>query len=303
LSSFALNALLLSTVKDPNTGTWNHASQNGSSQTRSGEGASTDYVINYGEMVMVHYPRVSNANPLSFTLGGSGYTPQDPKSISTASTFKYEEKSNYLPVFVELQSAQETREAMPIELGIMVNGVCKGAAVITDSLVMIPTYVIGDSTNFDEAEVEFVLHYGENRGDREQTVSQYAVKTGEAQNYYCSKLNFADGSYLHYVSLKEEDRNTPPAYLTKLSQNFPNPFNPSTTIKYSLGTDGPVSVDIYNVRGQRIRTLVDENQIAGNHQVVWNGLDNSNRQVSSGIYFCRMSTNGKTEMKKMLLLK
>jgi photosystem II stability/assembly factor-like uncharacterized protein len=85
--------------------------------------------------------------------------------------------------------------------------------------------------------------------------------------------------------------------------NYPNPFNPTTTVQYSLDVGGPVAIDIYNMRGQRVCTLLHENQAAGKHRVTWNGVDSSNQPVSSGVYFCRLTANGKTELKKMLLLK
>ncbi|UCE25440.1 MAG: T9SS type A sorting domain-containing protein, partial [Candidatus Zixiibacteriota bacterium] len=86
-------------------------------------------------------------------------------------------------------------------------------------------------------------------------------------------------------------------------QNYPNPFNPSTTIMYSLQERARVTVDVYNVLGQRVRRLIDETQPAGNHSVIWNGDDNSGGQVASGFYFYRVKAGDKIDNKKMLLLK
>jgi hypothetical protein len=93
-----------------------------------------------------------------------------------------------------------------------------------------------------------------------------------------------------------------------LSQNYPNPFNPSTMIKYGLPVDSRVTVEIYNVIGQRIRTLISDNQTAGYHTAEWNGLNNDGQQLSSGIYFLRMSAKGANgtsfnEVRKMMLMK
>ncbi len=91
--------------------------------------------------------------------------------------------------------------------------------------------------------------------------------------------------------------------VTELSGNYPNPFNPETTISYSLKSEEHVVIDIYNIRGQKVKTLVDEQQTAGYHTVVWNGRDSNDRSVASGVYFSRMRTGKFTSAKKMILLK
>jgi len=96
---------------------------------------------------------------------------------------------------------------------------------------------------------------------------------------------------------------TKPTYVTALQPNYPNPFNPVTTIAYSMAEAGHASVKVYNVRGQLVRTLVDGPCEAGNHSVVWNGRDNDNRAVSSGVYFYRLEAPGLTRVRKALLLK
>jgi len=83
----------------------------------------------------------------------------------------------------------------------------------------------------------------------------------------------------------------------------PNPFNPQTTIGYSLVTPAHVSIGVYNIRGQLVKTLVNDAQDAGEHTVCWNGRDNAGRTCSGGVYLCRLNTAGATVTKKMLLLK
>ncbi|MFZ4621871.1 MAG: FlgD immunoglobulin-like domain containing protein, partial [Bacteroidota bacterium] len=94
----------------------------------------------------------------------------------------------------------------------------------------------------------------------------------------------------------------------KLEQNYPNPFNPSTTINYQLPEDGSVKIVIYNMLGQVVRTLVNEVQSAGYYSMVWNGSDESDRKVSTGVYIYRIEAYGPqnkrfTEVKKMLMIK
>ncbi len=91
--------------------------------------------------------------------------------------------------------------------------------------------------------------------------------------------------------------------ITKLEGNYPNPFNPETVIRFSLKEAAPVRITIYNVKGQAIRQLVQDNLAAGNHRVIWNGKDNNGRSVSSGVYLYRMETPAYSRTLKMMLMK
>lgn len=90
---------------------------------------------------------------------------------------------------------------------------------------------------------------------------------------------------------------------TSLSKNYPNPFNPSTTIKYELSKAGMVSLVIYDLKGAEVKTLVQEHQEASYHNVLWNGFNNSGQSVASGRYLLKMSAPGYTETITMTLLK
>ena len=88
-----------------------------------------------------------------------------------------------------------------------------------------------------------------------------------------------------------------------LSQNYPNPFNPSTEISFSLPVKSQVSLVIYNMLGQQVRSLVNTTLSAGEHRVVWDGTEASGKPVASGIYLYRLEAGGKAMSKKMELLK
>jgi hypothetical protein len=90
---------------------------------------------------------------------------------------------------------------------------------------------------------------------------------------------------------------------TELKSNYPNPFNPTTEISYSLNKAGKVSIEIYNVRGQRVRTLVNDTMSAGKHKVSWHGKDQNNKSVASGLYFYRMTMSNYSNTRKMMLMK
>jgi flagellar hook assembly protein FlgD len=88
-----------------------------------------------------------------------------------------------------------------------------------------------------------------------------------------------------------------------LLQNFPNPFNPETTIQYNLSESADVTLQIYNVVGQVVRTLVAERQAAGRYRVQWSGSDDRGVPVSSGIYFYKVSAGKFQDVRKLMLLK
>ena len=88
-----------------------------------------------------------------------------------------------------------------------------------------------------------------------------------------------------------------------LSQNYPNPFNPETTIHFTIPHPSHVRVAIYNITGGLVKTLVNNIADAGYHSVNWDGTDERNQRVGSGVYFYRMETDNLRKTKKMLLLK
>jgi len=88
-----------------------------------------------------------------------------------------------------------------------------------------------------------------------------------------------------------------------LHQNYPNPFNPTTTINYSLKENSKVSLNIYNIKGQKVKQLVRNQLSAGQHSVVWNGKDDNGKSVSSGIYFYKLKAGNFEKTKKMILMK
>ncbi len=96
----------------------------------------------------------------------------------------------------------------------------------------------------------------------------------------------------------------------RLLNNYPNPFKPSaagrsstTTISFSLEQESKVEISIYNIKGQKIKTLLNERVSAGSRSVIWKGDDDNNNPVSSGVYFCRLKTGNTTKLQKMILLK
>jgi hypothetical protein len=116
-------------------------------------------------------------------------------------------------------------------------------------------------------------------------------------------LNFGMIDRFAYISFSRKAGDSPVPLATTLYQNYPNPFNPTTNISFVLGSDMPVKLDIFNVRGQKVKTLCDLPLSKGKHSLLWDGRDGANRPVASGIYFYRLSTPEGIRTQKMMLMK
>jgi parallel beta-helix repeat protein len=113
------------------------------------------------------------------------------------------------------------------------------------------------------------------------------------------------GAYINYGQAVDVGRIDVSVLAKKygLHQNFPNPFNPTTTIEYSLPKESNVQLIIYNMLGQKMRTLVNEQRSVGIHSKNWDGLDNAGNVLSAGIYFYQLKADGFITTKKMILAK
>jgi hypothetical protein len=109
---------------------------------------------------------------------------------------------------------------------------------------------------------------------------------------------------LYDFSALPNDENTIASSHSYQLSNFPNPFNPETIISFSISNDSEIELSVYNIKGQKVKTLLKDNFEKGNHTIVWDGFDDSVKPVSSGVYLYELSVNGKIEVvKKCLLLK
>jgi len=105
-------------------------------------------------------------------------------------------------------------------------------------------------------------------------------------------------------ALEVKEINTPAKpTVFSLAQNYPNPFNPKTMIRFALPKDSWVKLEVYNILGQKVKTLVDEKLTAGVKQVEWDGKDGKGLEVASGIYFYKIKADNFSDVKKMVMLK
>ncbi len=218
--------------------------------------------------------------------GGSGQTPGAPVIALTT------EEYNFGEILV----------GESVQLPLTVNNTGLSAGIVSMQ-VQDPFYIMSDdeelvsSLNFmilPDEEVTQTLVFAPSR---DQEFSAQAIITTDDPN------NNELIIYLAGIANPVSNDNQAVPAITALKGNYPNPFNPETTISFGMNKAGKVDLVIYNILGQKVKTLLSENRQAGNHQVVWNGKDANNRNVASGVYFYKMTTGDYSKTSKMILMK
>ncbi len=118
---------------------------------------------------------------------------------------------------------------------------------------------------------------------------------------YTAEPAFGAGDHVTAIGSDTFSEDVPA--IDRLLGNYPNPFNPETNIRFSLAQERRVTIDIYNIKGQRVKRLLDDVLSSGAHKITWQGKDRYDQPVSSGVYFIRMRTDGIDQVRKALLLK
>jgi len=130
-------------------------------------------------------------------------------------------------------------------------------------------------------------------------VKTYALVYGTTLQELLDNVDAANAAYNPSSPVSDNS----PVKLFRLAQNHPNPFNPSTSIKYSVAREGHVELGIYDLSGRLIRTLVSETRGSGDYTVTWDGKNVSGGGVPSGMYFYKFSSGGESTSRKMTLVK
>ena len=243
------------------------------------------YTLNPGDMVVVW----CRDDILNFSWIDD--VPREPFNVGEVQYFTYLEESDYIPIYMSLDP-----EDLPTEIGAFVDGECQGATVVQDTSAQICAYIIGNQGG----SLEFEFYYGGR--EENKVIREYSIYDPETSQTEKGSIKVENNRGSYYVSFKNEPEITPvPARLE--TSNYPNPFNPVTTIVYSLPKDSKISISIYNIKGQKVKTLVTGTQPAGSYNVTWNGKDESGKDVTSGIYFYKLKTQNNEITRKMLLLK
>jgi len=244
-----------------------------------------DLTLSRGDMVIIKC-----FNDEDFTWNNGLISIPVAPAMSTAFTF--EEELDYVPVYVEFDA-----ENAPVEVAVLADGVCQGAAVVDNGGAEICAYITDNAG--EDLELEF--YYGERSAV--ESVNNFKVFNPEANCFVSKSIVINPNEDYYQISLREEEESVEEAPVKASLINYPNPFNPTTTVSFNVPVETNVELGIYNVKGQLVKALVNEVTPAGTHSVEWNGIDNSGQKVSSGIYFSHLKTNKEVLNEKMILLK
>lgn len=163
-------------------------------------------------------------------------------------------------------------------------------------LLLVPSLVLAQSTSERQVYTETYSYDAANRLTRVSYTTGYQIDYAYDAN---SNPLSRTVSQVNVTSVAGDE--LPGTFA--LEANYPNPFNPSTLIRYQLPEAAQVRIAVFNVLGQRVRTLVATEQAAGRYEVVWNGLDDGQQATASGVYLYRMEAGPFIETRTMLLVK
>lgn len=244
----------------------------------------------YADMFHYNYFRISQANQ-------NGWMAMVWNDTYKAYRFNAQQDEDYQT----FASAPEVYMSFSADNGInwsepiIMNGVATDENFVPQFANMIPTFFYVapqvEILDADWGKIHLMFMNDNSYGSYIQTDG---ANTGGNVMYTSMKVKFSD--------LVGNDIN-PVHKNTMLKQNYPNPFNPTTKISFDVKNTEKVNVSVYNVKGQLVKTLTNQVYNSGSHTVVWNGNDDNNNNVGSGIYFYRLSTPNHTEVKKMVLVK
>ncbi|MCF7913523.1 MAG: right-handed parallel beta-helix repeat-containing protein [Candidatus Cloacimonetes bacterium] len=246
---------------------------------------SANYTFNCGDLVILK-PGVTISD---FKWEQPSRDITEPVYRPYAEHFNFDDEIDYMNIIAEFSP-----EDMPQEVAVYVNDVCKGAQVVEDTLCQICAYILEEEPG---SEIEFAFYDGE-RSFRSRDYTVIDNITGQVTG---SDLVTGTPGSFYYVSFKD-DAELPPAikYNVRVA---PNPFNPSTAICFELEEESEIKLSIYNVKGQIVKTLVNETYRPRAYQVIWDGDDQAGQKMSSGVYFYRMECGEDFINGKMLMLK
>ena len=254
--------------------------------------SSANKTLEYGKGYIVQFERILEIEEFCWTPSS---TVEEPKKKSETENFDFEEKPDY-----EVIDVVDIPENVA-EIGVYQNDACVGAVVVTDASEQILVY----SDNASREPIPFNFEVITNGRSINLPVNNYEVyneDTGEFENGFIV-AGQQRSSIIKFGNIEDPQPETPIIGVTQLHGNYPNPFNPETSISFSIPAEQNVELTIYNLKGQQVKTLYSGLISKGVHSLVWEGKDNNGKQVGSGLYFYKLKTNDKEISKKMLLLK
>jgi len=249
-------------------------------------GATGSSYINYADCVVIE--TVSTHNDFNWeTPSRSGDVHYRP----VAEHFTFDDDIDYIPIYATFDEND-----IPDEVAVYVDDVCRGAQVVEDTLCQICAHILEEEQG---QEIEFAFWY-EGRSAEERRNS-YLVYDQETEIYESRSLITGMPGIHYEVSFKNNQEDVvPPQFDLNC---YPNPFNPELTISFNLEETQDVKLNVFNVKGQKVKTLVSELFRPDAYNIVWKGADNSGNQVSSGVYYIRLQVGDDLVNRKVILMK
>jgi predicted CXXCH cytochrome family protein len=162
------------------------------------------------------------------------------------------------------------------------------AAILATKLATAKTHADSASTGFQRAKFNYDFYMAEGSHGIHNTKYAQGLLISSIQNFSLTGVQLTDPT-------------TPLKFA--LDQNFPNPFNPSTTISFSVAKKEPVRIQVFDINGQLVNTLLDQEMEAGRYKIVWSGDDRAGNTVASGVYFVKMHATSFESVRKMLMVR
>ncbi|MCD6181055.1 MAG: class II glutamine amidotransferase [Candidatus Cloacimonetes bacterium] len=218
---------------------------------------------------------------------GTVEIPEESKSES----FSYTELADYEAIdIMEIEGVENIQE-----IGVFEDDVCVGAVVTNELPVQIRAYTTGSGEELTFQVVEGSRSLPEKKS--------YSVYNFDRQQFEIKNLRSGQQAYSMIKLGKDNYEVTVSSPNVSNLSNFPNPFNPTTTLYFSLSSEANILLNVYNLKGQLVRSLTSGQYTSGSHSVAWDGKDDENKPVCSGLYLYKLITNDQVISKKMLILK
>ncbi|MCK9617304.1 MAG: T9SS type A sorting domain-containing protein [Lentimicrobiaceae bacterium] len=279
----AFGTVMMNKLKMIKTQNWTMAKVNGV-----WIGTSGIVPFKYGDMVVVNYE--DHLFPYT-TFAWQLASEAEDTEMAKAENFTYTETSDYVPIYVEVDSADQVKE-----IAAYVDGVCVGAAVAGDTLVEVNAYI--SDTVPAGCDIELVKYYGTK--STLSYVKDYWVYNPVTFSKEKRKLKTGGKADYYMVSFKNKEVMT---FTDKPSLTcYPNPFRTMLTFNYTLPYETNVTLNIYNLNGALVSTLVSGRQSKGSFGINWDGTNNGT-QLPNGIYIARLTTGKDILQSKITLIK
>ncbi len=246
--------------------------------------------LEIGDFVVIEYR--SDANPpTSFNWTYPAYSNPNSFRYQDATYVSYEEKSDYSPFFVDIDENSNIEEIV-----LYANDECIGGAKTQGETTVMVKAFMEDLPN--DCEISVVTFTGAKSSKKANQISEY---NPNLQVWDMVSNIIKDNRSAYHVSLRK-DNNSILETNNIVTTNYPNPFNPETTIEFNNPLQGQVNINIYNLKGQLVKNLLQDNLTQGVHKVIWQGRDSNDKQVASGVYFYKISSGNKQSVTKKIIL-